>query len=573
MKNLKVGKKLIVVFGILLLCFLISGITGLYSVMHVDDNLTQFYDKSYQLVNAELNTRMALQSEAKNLLWAAQLADEQTAQQYLDAAAGDWTTIENNFPILENKYLGDQNTIRQIESLIQQAKPYQEKIISLIKNHDSVTALKTFNEQYAPLSVKAREILDQVGQEASGRATQRYSDSQVTTRNALVFLALIFLIGFALTIVFCVYITRAITRPIQEISDAAKELEAGNLDTDIAYRSKDELGALSENMRKTIHSLKEYISEINRVFRELSSGNLQISTEIEFRGSFIEMKQSVDSAVLKINDTLNQINRSAEQVSVGADQVSDSAQALAQGATEQAGTLEELAAAITEVSKRVDSNAKNAVQSNSQANAVGELLTASNDKMQQLIAAMSQIRDSSGEIEKINKAIEDIAFQTNILALNAAVEAARAGTAGKGFSVVADEVRNLAAKSAEAARNAETLIDSSIRNVQSGVEIADDTAQSLISVVDSVNQNIQSINEISEASLEQSQAIDQITQGIDQLSAVVQNNSATAEQSAAASEELFSQAKLLKESVDYFKLQNGPDAMPNEDYFTARSDT
>ena len=180
--------------------------------------------------------------------------------------------------------------------------------------------------------------------------------------------------------------------------------------------------------------------------------------------------------------------------------------------------------------------------------------------MHDMLGAMSEINASSGEIGKIIKTIEDIAFQTNILALNAAVEAARAGAAGKGFAVVADEVRNLASKSADASKNTAVLIENSLHAVENGKKIADETAKSLESVMAGVQEAAGMMDSIARASKEQADAITQITVGIDQISSVVQTNSATAQESAAASEELSSQAQILKDLVRRFKLLGGGSA-------------
>lgn len=189
-----------------------------------------------------------------------------------------------------------------------------------------------------------------------------------------------------------------------------------------------------------------------------------------------------------------------------------------------------------------------------QTHRAGEAVAACNKQMQELMEAMERIRSSSDEIGKIIKTIEDIAFQTNILALNAAVEAARAGSAGKGFAVVADEVRNLAGKSADASKSTSQLIENSAMAVRTGTEIASHTADTLLSIVSSMEDVVSSIDKIAGVSAEQSNAVNQVTEGISQISDVVQNNSATAEKSAAASQELSAEAEGLKKLVDQFTL-------------------
>ena len=231
------------------------------------------------------------------------------------------------------------------------------------------------------------------------------------------------------------------------------------------------------------------------------------------------------------------------------------AQALSQGATEQASSIEELAATITEMSGQIQNNAQSALQASQTVDGVGEKILESNQQMQTMTKAMGEISASSSEIGKIIKTIEDIAFQTNILALNAAVEAARAGEAGKGFAVVADEVRSLASKSSDASKSTAALIENSLKAVENGTRIADETAQSLLSVVEGTKEIASQINQIAAASSEQSKGAAQVQLGIDQIPNVVQTNSATAEESAAASEELSGQAQMLKTLISKFKLR------------------
>jgi len=200
-------------------------------------------------------------------------------------------------------------------------------------------------------------------------------------------------------------------------------------------------------------------------------------------------------------------------------------------------------------------NASNANQANELALAAKEGAIKGNEQMKGMLKAMEEINEGSGSIFKIIKVIDEIAFQTNILALNAAVEAARAGQHGKGFAVVAEEVRNLAARSANAAKETTGLIEDSMKKVEGGTKIANDTAAALSQIVEGVTQVTNLVGEIATASNEQALGINQVNQGILQVSDVVQANFATSEESAAASEELSSQAELLREQVSQFKLK------------------
>jgi len=299
-----------------------------------------------------------------------------------------------------------------------------------------------------------------------------------------------------------------------------------------------------------------HICKINEVLNKMAVGDMTASIDIDYVGGFAPIKKSVEKILFSLNNTLSQINEASEQVASGSEQVSGGAQSLSQGATEQASSIEELSSSINEISEQVKQNAKKSSDVSKMTNSTAREVEAGSEQMELMTKAMLDIKQSSNEIAKIIKAINDIAFQTNILALNAAVEAARAGSAGKGFAVVADEVRNLASKSAESAKNTTALIENSIKAVEKGTKIADKTAGLMVSIVSDINKSVLLIDQITEASNEQAVSIMQVTQGIEQISSVVQTNSATSEESAAASEELSGQANRLKNLVSKFKLRN-----------------
>ena len=319
-------------------------------------------------------------------------------------------------------------------------------------------------------------------------------------------------------------VSRIITKPVGAVTKAITRLSTGMLDISIDYRSSDELGALKDALRTTINTLKLYVSDISNNLELMASGDMSHEITQDYIGDFIPIKNSLVKISESLNYSLGSIALAAEQVNSGAEQVALGAQTLSQGATEQASSIEELSASIIEVSAQVGENAKNVQKANEYISDAEDGIKVSNTHMQEMLNAMSEINESSSQIGKIIKVIDDIAFQTNILALNAAVEAARAGSAGKGFAVVADEVRNLASKSADAAKQTTSLIENSVQTVKRGTTIAKETALALEEVEKQTTMIVSTIEKINEASKEQANALHQITQGIDQISAVVQTN-------------------------------------------------
>ena len=475
---------------------------------------------------------------------------------------GYLTAISDEIEQLSLKYVESEKSkmdslLTKYESLIdQEEKPYYENALNLWTQYsqadDKLMALAkqgNTDEARSILEGECVELYNSLNTAFSDIVTYNQNGSEEETvsserlyRNALIFQAGIIIVIIIIGVFFSFVIIRGIKFPIFEIEKAASRMAQGDLDIDISYTSKDELGVLSDQVRD---------------LAQMASGDFTVDStcETEYTGGFKPLLISFRAIAEKLNHTILQISESSAQVASGSDQVSSGAQALSQGATEQASSVEELAATINEISEKVKQNAENARQANHMAGVVGSEMQTSNQKMQEMMQAMNNISNCSDEIGKIIKTIEDIAFQTNILALNAAVEAARAGTAGKGFAVVADEVRNLAGKSAEASKNTSVLIENSLRAVENGTLIADETAQSLLQTVKGVEEVANIISQISEASNNQAEAISQITMGIDQISSVVQTNSATAQESAAASEELSSQSQLMKDLVGRFRLR------------------
>ena len=353
------------------------------------------------------------------------------------------------------------------------------------------------------------------------------------------------------------YVGKHVVKPILLITDRARPLQEGHLDLRMDYHSENELGELAGTLEKSMVLIHSYVEDINRVMGQLSQGNFDVSTSAPYIGDFQSIETSLNSFTATISDTLGSIVQTQGRVSSNAGQLSSGAQALAQGATEQASAVEELYATLDDLSKGAAQNVQSAAAALENARLTGEQVTISGQQMEQMVSAMTDITNSSQEIGRIIKTIEDIAFQTNILALNAAVEAARAGSAGKGFAVVADEVRSLATRSDEAAKATKDLIDNSVQATEQGSRIVGQVSESLKKTLELVMQSNTTIGAIAEAVQGEAASIAQVTEGISQISAVVQTNSASSEESAAVSSELFEEVHKLEDETKKFRLKRG----------------
>ncbi len=318
----------------------------------------------------------------------------------------------------------------------------------------------------------------------------------------------------------------------------------------------DQFTALYASLSEMADVIKSYISEMSEVLSEMASKNLDARIDRDYKGDFKAMRVSLNHIIDTFNKIFSEIKASSVDVASGAGQVSDASQALSQGATEQASSLEQISASIEEVAEQTRMNAKTADQTQTLTKEVQYQADEGNKQMQEMVKAMQDISRSSSKIADIIKVIDEIAFQTNILALNAAVEAARAGEHGKGFAVVAEEVRNLAARSANAAKETTDMIEDSIKKVEAGTKIADQTSGALSKIFKGVEESEMLVSQIAVASSEQAVAISQINDGISQVSQVTQQNASGSQQSAAASEEMAALAETLRDMVSAFKLMN-----------------
>ena len=378
--------------------------------------------------------------------------------------------------------------------------------------------------------------------------------------NNAILLAQLFFIGVVLicmmiiTPIVIVFV-RKLCKPIVACADRLQAFSDGDISTPAPTCStKDEVQSMTDSLGIMITTLDNYIGDIRNVLTAISEGNLTVSPAVEYKGDFTEIKDALDLILTSLRQTMAEVGQSADEVKMGAEQLAEGSSSLSQNAIVQASAVDEITSTLVDIAKKSEENNRNVSKALESSNSTNAQAQDGSRSMQELLQAITEIEESSKEIEHIIQVIDDIAFQTNILSLNAAIEAARAGDAGKGFAVVADEVRNLASKSSDAAKQTGLLINRSIEAVNRGTELAHTASEALEGIVNGVEDVSQIMNEISSATVEQTNAVEQVSSGMETANAAIHTTSATAEESAASSEELSALAVSLTDIVNRFKF-------------------
>jgi methyl-accepting chemotaxis protein len=543
--DMKIGYRLSLLVGTLILLLLIVGLAGLHGIKSTHETLEYVYFNQVEPLE-ELKT--------VSEMYAVDIVDtvhkvrssELNWKQGLENLATAKRTIQEHWQAYINTSLIDREKelVARASPLMAEADRAIEKLQGILSRQDEA-ALELFvkTELYGKVDPIGDIISSLIGvQLEEARALLSREAADYENARLLDIAALTGGIAFALLMSFV--IIRSITGPTARALAMIEELGRGNLEPRLHMTQQDEIGRLAQALDTFADNLQ---NEVLAAFERLAAGDLTF----EARGVIRDPLARANAA---LNGVMAQIQTVGEQIAAGSSEVSDASQSLSQGATESAASLEEIGSSMNEMGAQTRQNAENATLANKLSTQARQAAEEGNARMIEMIEAMGDINSSSRNISKIIKTIDEIAFQTNLLALNAAVEAARAGQHGKCFAVVAEEVRNLAARSAKAAQETADLIEGSVNKVAAGSQIADKTAEALGEIVNGVGKVTDLVAEIAAASNEQAQGIAEINTALSQIDQVTQQNTANAEESAAAAEELSSQSEQLRGMLRRFKL-------------------
>lgn len=377
----------------------------------------------------------------------------------------------------------------------------------------------------------------------------------------IIIFIVIIITGLAIAVIATIIgkiISDSITEPVRQIDEAVASLRKGELSNVdmLTYESDDEFGETITKLKEAMGILSAYVSEISQEIKFIAQGDLTRNGDdiTPFLGDFSELKDSLVYILKRFNSTLSEISNIAEQVTHNAKEVESASKSLADGATEQAGVIQELNATIDTVVDLAEDTASETKNASERVKASANKANNEKEKMNILLTEMEHITEISKEIGNIITDIEDIASQTNLLALNASIEAARAGEAGKGFAVVADQIGKLASDSAKSAVNTRELIDKTLVEIQKGNEITRTTADAFNQIIADMDSFAEMAQNTMEKANTQAESLEQIGQGIEQLSGVVQGTAASSEENTAISINLAEGADKMNERVNRFKL-------------------
>jgi methyl-accepting chemotaxis protein len=556
--NLPIKKRLNVTFLYVGIISVLIISISLFNMLSMNHKLDQFYNGPYDIDENVMKAQLSMKNIENNIYRASYSKKEELCLKYIEASEKEYGILEqsvsNLSEIMTKLNYPDLEKVENLKKEIEKGNRYRKQILENAKNFNQNEIYNIFKNDYTPIFTHIVTILEEIETNAVAYGENYMSQSNRYVIQSIVTFILLFLIGVISCIYLLIITGKSITKPIEEIKIAMLELSKGNLNSDVFYKSQDEIGILCDAVNVTIMKLKNYIKNITYVVKQLEEKNMTVQVDISYEGDFNPIKTSLENTVNSLHSMLSIINNTAIQITDGAEQIAVTAKTVADGGIEQNDAINTLLNQINTAVQVVQNNAENAATIGLLSDSTVSAATHGNNQMTSLLQAMKSIETHSVNISKVNQVIEEIAEQTNLLALNAAIEAARAGNAGKGFAVVASEIGKLAAECAKAIKTTTELINRTVDSVKEGVHIANETASDFHKIMIETTKTNDGMKQIISDSKLQAEKLNNSLAYLQQISQVIETNSSAAQESSAMSEDFITHAETLSEILNEYKL-------------------
>lgn len=562
LNNMNLKKKILTGFIFITVLASLSGIVSLIVLKVIDTVYSDTVD-NYGLIQGDIaymvTNTTSINVVVRDAVGSLNLADKDSAKEQFDERIGRMdqytSAIDKKVTQAEAKpfYETSMERWEQYTALAKEliAAAYVEDPakIELLNERTQNELQPIYDEMYSNMGQLLAYYIEE--------GAQINTNLSRTTNIVIIAVLILILVAVLISTVVSSRLSKAIALPVIACAKRLTELSYGDLKLPVPeIDTKDEIKDLADATKRIVTTFNQIIEDEQYLLGEMSEGNFNVTSKAAeyYAGDFGTILTSLSDINISLSRTIKEIKDSSDQVALASTQMAEGATSLAEGATDQASAIEQLLASIENISSLVEENVEGSAESTKKAADVGAKVNLSNGHMETMTKAMREINENSQKVVVIINTIEEIATQTNLLSLNASIEAARAGEAGRGFAIVADEIGKLANESSNAAANTRVLVQSAIDGVENGSAIANQTAESLGGVKESIESVVEIADAVQNASELQMAAMQQINEGINQISMVVQSNSAAAQQSSAISQELSNQVINLNSMISRFTL-------------------
>ena len=557
-ERMRLKEYLVRVFSFLVVLMVVNSVFGILNTLSINNN-NKLYN-GYVAEHTRIETTLiGINSTARALRDVFLLESEQANNQDLSGLENNITRVSEDIDKINDFYVANDLDTTTINLYIQEFNNWKDVVDTIIGEmnaNNKAYATQLLIEQCTPTINKLEAIGIDLNEEIGLAMDEIVNSNSRIVMISIIISVVLFIISGMISFYIIKKTLSNITSPINKIKHAMTELEQGNLGIQVDYNGKNELGELSHTINNTVKQLKEYIDIIDEGMAEFSQNNFSEECPIQFKGDFKKIQVSIDTFRHNITETLKNIGVATTEVNQVIEQFAAGSQQLAEGSVEQANSISELNSAIDNMMLKIADTTANTKLTNQLGQDSKYIIEKNNQEIQNVKAAIDGIVKGTNEISTIMDTLSGISQQTNLLALNAAIEAARAGEYGNGFAVVANEIRELANKSSESSNEVTTLIKNTLESVEVGKVTINSTIESFIELVNKLNNIIEFIEGIADASVEQDTVAKEISESVNQISKVVELNAQTTQDSAATSQEISAQASYMTDLVGQFRLAN-----------------